>query len=510
MILSFRKIIFIYFFLKLKRNKNLSYENLNFRRIDFTNYNQIKSFIFKKNFYKIKNKNIHSFDFLNFSKKLGGKIGINLSKEAIFGWNRLNKNKLEYPWSEDLSSKRLINLIYNYEYIKSSSKLSDKKRLDLIIFCHLNRIVFDFNFKKIHAITSYDLLGFILSGLILNRVNEKQINYIKFIVQRQIDKLGIHKSYNILEHSKCLNNLIEIKNILLFFKVNDSNTLDDVILKMTSALYQYFHHDGTIPLFNGSNNIYTNLIHDSINKEIYLKNRNFSHVTNGLAFYSDKNKKIYFDVVQPNKEIISSNLSAGTLSFELSGFREKIITNCGASESFGKNPEYLRYSAAHSTVILQNTNISEIKEGNPHIKFPQSVVFRKETNNETEIYEGSHNGYLKKFNKIIKRKIIIYKNQNKLDGEDTFISYKNIKNNVIFHIRFHLAEGMSYNFTNNKKNIILKTKLNNIWLFKSESELIVEDSIIVDNNSTKPTKQIVIKGIVSEKKITKKWSIEKI
>ena len=59
---------------------------------------------------------------------------------------------------------------------------------------------------------------------------------------------------------------------------------------------------------------------------------------------------------------------------------------------------------------------------------------------------------------------------------------------------------MSFNFTNNKKNIILKTKLNNIWLFKSDLELIVEDSIIVDNNITKPTKQIVIKGIIVERK----------
>ena len=44
--------------------------------------------------------------------------------------------------------------------------------------------------------------------------------------------------------------------------------------------------------------------------------------------------------------MISSNLSAGTLSIEISGFNEKIFTNCGASESFGKNPEYLKYSAA--------------------------------------------------------------------------------------------------------------------------------------------------------------------
>ena len=80
----------------------------------------------------------------------------------------------------------------------------------------------------------------------------------------------------------------------------------------------------------------------------------------------------------------------------------------------------------------------------------------------------------------------------------------------MYHIRFHLVDGISYNFTNNKKNIILKTKLNNIWLFKSNTQLIIEDSISVDNNITKPTKQILIKGVLSDKKIVEKWSLEKI
>ena len=80
MILFLRKFFFIFFVLKIKTYKNLSFKNLNFRKNDFTNYDQIKSFIFKKNFIKTKSKNIHSFDFLNFSNKLGGKIGINLSK----------------------------------------------------------------------------------------------------------------------------------------------------------------------------------------------------------------------------------------------------------------------------------------------------------------------------------------------------------------------------------------------------------------------------------------------
>ena len=281
---------------------------------------------------------------------------------------------------KDLPSKRLINLLYNYEYINSSSNPKNKKKLDSIIYFHIQRVLFDFNNKKITQITSFDITGYLLSCFIIKKINNKNIGYAKFVADNQIDKLGMHKSYNVLEHSKFINNLIEIKNIFLFFQNKEANIFDELILKMTSVLNEYFHKDGSIPLFNGSNNIYTKEIFNSLNKENFLKKRIFSNVDNGIAFYSDKNKKVFFDVVQPNKDMISSNLSAGTLSLELSGFGEKIFTNCGASENFGKNPEYLRYSAAHSTIILQNTNISEIKEANPHIKFPQSVVFRRETN----------------------------------------------------------------------------------------------------------------------------------
>ena len=52
--------------------------------------------------------------------------------------------------------------------------------------------------------------------------------------------------------------------------------------------------------------------------------------------------------------------------------------------------------------------------------------------------------------------------------------------------------------------------MGNIWMFKSDTELVVEDSILVDNNITKPTKQIVIKGVLSNKKNQNKWSLEKI
>ena len=293
MILLIKKLIFIFIIYKLKSNKNLSYNDLNFRKIDYTNYNQIKSFIFKKNFYKNNNKNIHSFDFLNFSNKLGGKIGINLSKESIFGWFKINKNKLVFPWIEDLQSKRLINLLYNYEYINSSSNPKDKKKLDSIIYFHIQRTLLDFKNKKITQITSFDIVGYLLSCFITKRINNKDIEYAKFVAANQVDKLGMHKSYNVLEHSKFISNLIEIKNIFLFFENKEANIFDELILKMTSILNEYFHKDGSVPLFNGSNNIYTKQIFNSLNKESFLKKRLFSNVDNGIAFYSDKNKKVF-------------------------------------------------------------------------------------------------------------------------------------------------------------------------------------------------------------------------
>ena len=197
------------------------------------------------------------------------------------------------------------------------------------------------------------------------------------------------------------------------------------------------------------------------------------------------------------------------MSFELSVLGEKIITNCGASESGGKNPEYLRYSAAHSTIILKNTNISEIKEKSPHPKYPQSVSFNYENINDMSILEGSHNGYMNKYKKIIKRKLIISNNENKLMGEDSIISLKAKDEKIVYHIRFHLKPGINTNVTNNKKNIILKTKKNNIWLFKSNSEIAIENSIYVYNNTTKEIQQIVIRGITSKTKQIEKWSIEK-
>ena len=153
------------------------------------------------------------------------------------------------------------------------------------------------------------------------------------------------------------------------------------------------------------------------------------------------------DTVQPTSSIHSKQLSAGTLSLEFSSEKEKIITNCGALEKSTGNAAYLRYSAAHSTIVLENTNISEIRDNQPHIKYPQIVSFKKQIEKSKHTIEASHNGYIKNYKKIVKRKIIFQESENYLMGEDSIISSTSKNKEIVFHIRFHILPNIN-NYSN--------------------------------------------------------------
>jgi len=278
---------------------------------------------------------------------------------------------------------------------------------------------------------------------------------------------------------------------------------------MTTSLSQYFHKDGSIALFNGANNSYIKAMLFVLKEESNLRKIEYPKEENGLFFYEDKNKKIFLDVIQPSKSLLSKKLSASTLAIEFSSFKEKIITNCGALEKFGGNAGYLRYTAAHSGLVLNNTNISEIRDNQPHLKFPQTVNFKKNYSNSSIICEGSHNGYVKNYKKIIKRKIFFNDKDGNLFGEDHIISSISKNYEVIFHIRFHIMPNINITETNNKRGIILKTKNKHIWTFKANADLMLEESIFVDKSDTIKTNQIVIKGITKNNREVIKWSLIK-
>ena len=280
---------------------------------------------------------------------------------------------------------------------------------------------------------------------------------------------------------------------------------------MSAAFNNFFHKDNSIALFNGSNNA-SYFQYKKIDQQINdLKPKKLDKVKNGICIYNDKNKKIFFDIVRPTNKQINQNLHSGTLSFELSCLGEKIVTNCGSMEKrYGKKPEYFRYSAAHSTLILNNTNISELSK-NSYRRIPKKISFDYIESDDDVIWIASHDGYHLNFSRIIKRKLIISKNKNIIVGEDSIILSKYNSKKILYNIRFHLTPNCSSLLANNKKSVFIKTSKNQSWIFNSTGVLSLEDSICIkDGKKIEQIKQIVITNYANASNKTENWSFVKV
>ena len=122
-----------------------------------------------------------------------------------------------------------------------------------------------------------------------------------------------------------------------------------------------------------------------------------------------------------------------------------------------------------------------------------------------------HDGYQDNFKKIIKRKIFISKKTFYIRAEDLIINSKFFKDDIIYSIRFHLTPICTCVLTQNKKSVLIKTNLDQSFVFKSESKLTLDDSIYIsDGKKIEKTKQIVITGRCKTPKTIVKWFIAKL
>ena len=508
----FNQILFYFFQKKYK----IILDNSNFQNIFFENLNELKKIYLSKIFFRTSliNDNdyqCHSFNFINVGRVLGGEQNVNLCKKYIFKWNKTNYSKISEIWSNKIVTKRFINLVYNYDFYAISASKEEVKKINKIILKHYFLIVRHVEFSDISKLSIEDIKAYYLGSFISDDSKRHSLDLILNLIKSQVDINGFHKSYNPLEHAMFINNLYEIKSILLFFTKSDSKDLNFHILNMTSLLINLIHKDGSIALFNGSNNYKINEINNIIKLSKDIKIKEVSSVENGLAIYASKNKKVYLEVVKPTSSSIYQKIHAGTLSFEFSFLNEKIITNCGSIDTqLNSKSQYLKFSAAHSTIILNNTNVFNLSQKNYIKELPKTILHEAKNNIDHIIWTSSHDGYLKRYNKIIKREIYIYKDMDKISGKDIILNTKINSKKDIYTIRFHLMPKTISAISNNKKTVFIKTKKNQSWIFKSESRLSIENSIYINNeNKIEQSKQIVINGIIKDKNITEEWTLYK-
>ena len=505
-----------FFSLKIyfKKLSNSEYEN-NFSNIYFYDKKKVKGVLsgHEEKFFKNEDNFFiyHSFDWIKEAKNIGGPNLVTIARNKILNWIEQNHKFNFYLTNHHLSSKRLLNLINHFDFYGSSANEEDKIKIKFIIFCHYTFLK---KYLKINKNSSLELIGIKKSVLLFEATHNFNLKVIVEQINKSLEddtnSYGLHLSMSPQTQAEYINHLIEIKNIFLYFKIDSIKELEFKILNMTSVLKNFIHKDNSIAYFNGSNNFYSKEVFKILENEKDINIKNLNDNKNCLVVYENKNIKIIFDVVYPNNKLINYGFHSSTLSFELSYINEKIITNCGSlNKTYKKIPDYFRYSAAHSSIILNNTNISEIVENKSYKRIPRKINFEKKEDENELIWRASHDGYKINYKNIIKREIIISKKSNQIKGSDEIIALGIKKTNNVYNIRFHLTPICKALLTRGKMSAIIKTN-NSSFLFKSNNEISLEESIFVNNdNKIVKTTQIVISGFSSNQKKIIKWSILK-
>jgi len=201
------------------------------------------------------------------------------------------------------------------------------------------------------------------------------------------------------------------------------------------------------------------------------------------------------DAGPPPSPGFDAGAHAGTLSFELSIGRERMIVNCGG----GIQPAWrdaLRATAAHSTLTVDDTSSSEVRQGGIGRR-PSDITVEHRQASGAHWLDMSHDGYKAAFGALHHRRIYIAEGGEDLRGEDSLDADRPLP----FTLRFHLHPSVTAVRDKAEQpagdeeggSVTLTLPSGTIWRLRSDSgQLSVEDSIYLGGGTPRRCTQVVI------------------
>jgi uncharacterized heparinase superfamily protein len=212
------------------------------------------------------------------------------------------------------------------------------------------------------------------------------------------------------------------------------------------------------------------------------------------------------DAAPPPPQKIADYGSASTLAFELSDGGQRLVVNCGGP---GPLPtalpdelvQGLRTTAAHSTLILADTNSTNILADGTLGKGVEDVTIERTEDNDSSRLEATHDGYVRTFGMVHKRCLMLGNDGKEIRGADQLIARgrKKIRESAPYAARFHLAPGVEATITADGMGAILRSKGAPPWNFRCRGgNLAAEESLWIDGRGhPHASTQLVIVGEVS-------------
>ena len=365
---------------------------------------------------------LHAFHWLRDLRALGGDEARRAARSLVHGWSCCHAVWHGDAWTPFLTGTRIANWIGMHDFYCASADESFRACVFDSIgrqTRHLRQVL-PGDLQGTRLITAIKGLAF--GALVLPNPQSCHVEVRRLLereLPHQILPDGGHVSRNPSAHLIVLRDLVDIRAALRAAKTELPALLPQSIERMTPALRFLRHADGALALFNGGQEEEAELVNALLTQADprarpvrALPDSKFERLQGGRAL-------VIFDAGAPPLPGADRRAQAGTLSFEFSIGKERLVVNCGAHLDIN-NPwhQALAGTAAHSTVMIGDLDSSDVApEGGLGRRPTDATSERRESEGEIAV-TASHNGYAACFGLIHRRHLNLDPHGNALSGED--------------------------------------------------------------------------------------------
>ncbi|HEX3536887.1 MAG TPA: heparinase II/III family protein [Stellaceae bacterium] len=322
----------------------------------------------------------------------------------------------------------------------------------------------------------------------------------------QLNRDGGHRSRSPSLQLQVLGDLIDIRATLRAAGVEIPPPLQDAILRMAPMLRFFRHGDRRLALFNDAVEEDAVLVDLVLTRSEGKKQSPPQAPQTGFQRLHAGQSLVLVDTGRPPPGF-DEGAHAGALSFELSQGRERIIVNCGGYRGAKSSwRRVARASAAHSVLVVEDTNAFEIEGGATAPEEAASVRCERAEDAGHQWMSAAHDGYRARFGLTYERELYLAPDGDDLRGEERLTGRANAR----FAVRFHLHPAVEASLVGDAAAALLRLPSGTVWRLRcAGAEMSLGESIYLGSGEAKKTQQVVLSGTTDADGATVRWALRR-
>jgi uncharacterized heparinase superfamily protein len=432
------------------------------------------------------------------------------ARELVHSWLAEKADFRSVAWRSDVLGTRLFAWITHFDEIVGSKDPAFRRAVLASIAkqCrHLARIAA----RELEGAARLRALKGLIAGILALGGSAPRLARALAALERQtlaqIFPDGGHRSRSPSVQLRVLQDLVDIRSVLRAAKLEPPAALQEAIERAAPMLRLFRHGDRRLALFNDS------LEEDGVLIDLVLtqsdtRGRGLTHAPDsGFERLQAGNSLVIVDTGTRPSPGFDMHAHAGALSFEMSHGRERIIVNCGAYR--GTNPNWRRVaraSAAHSVLVVADTNSTEIRDDGVLNRAPMSVSCERADHEGQQWISATHDGYRERFGLVYTRELFLAADGDDLRGEDRLTGRPGAK----FAIRFHLHPSVAASLVASETAAALRLPSGTCWRLRAAgAELSLGESIYLGSGEARKTQQVILSGTADPGGTTVRWALRR-